>query len=144
MLSVDVNVLVHAFDVDDAPHESARAVLDAQRLTGEAMVLFPAVLAGFLRVVTDRRIKPKPAEPREALSFLRAVLAAPTVTLGTHGPATWAVFERLLERYPVRGPDVQDVFLAAAAIEHGATWISYDRGFSRFTELRWRTPADDA
>ena len=32
--------------------------------------------------------------------------------------------------------------LAAAALEVNATWVSFDRGFSRFKALRWLNPAD--
>jgi hypothetical protein len=35
-----------------------------------------------------------------------------------------------------------DVYLAAAALEINATWVSFDRGFARFRELRWCNPAD--
>ena len=38
--------------------------------------------------------------------------------------------------------DVPDAYLAALAIEHGATWITTDRGFARFPGLRWRLPLD--
>ena len=31
-------------------------------------------------------------------------------------------------------------YLAALAVEHGATWITTDRGFARFPDLRWRLP----
>ncbi len=33
-----------------------------------------------------------------------------------------------------------DVYLAAAAMEIHATWVSFDRGFARFKELRWLNP----
>jgi predicted nucleic acid-binding protein len=32
------------------------------------------------------------------------------------------------------------VYLAALATEHGATWVTTDRGFARFPSLRWTTP----
>jgi predicted nucleic acid-binding protein len=38
--------------------------------------------------------------------------------------------------------DMTDVYLAAAALEINATWVSFDRGFARFRELRWCNPAD--
>ena len=33
-----------------------------------------------------------------------------------------------------------DVYLAAAAMEIQATWVSFDRGFACFKELRWLNP----
>jgi predicted nucleic acid-binding protein len=40
------------------------------------------------------------------------------------------------------GNGIPDAFLAAIAIENGATWITADRGFSRFPGLRWQHPLD--
>ena len=37
---------------------------------------------------------------------------------------------------------VPDAYLAAMAIERGATWYSADRGFARFSRLDWRRPLD--
>lgn len=36
--------------------------------------------------------------------------------------------------------DVADAYLAAYAAERIATWLSADRGFARFPDLRWRHP----
>jgi len=35
---------------------------------------------------------------------------------------------------------VPDAYLAALAIEHGATWVTLDRAFRRFTGLRTESP----
>jgi predicted nucleic acid-binding protein len=43
-----------------------------------------------------------------------------------------------------RGSVVPDAYLAALAIERGATMSTADRGFARFDGLRWRHPYDDA
>jgi predicted nucleic acid-binding protein len=40
----------------------------------------------------------------------------------------------------LRGNDINDVWLAALAIEHRATLVSTDRGFARFSGLRWIDP----
>ncbi len=37
---------------------------------------------------------------------------------------------------------VNDAHLAALAVEHGATLISFDRDFGRFPGLRWEEPPD--
>jgi predicted nucleic acid-binding protein len=39
-----------------------------------------------------------------------------------------------------KGNAVPDAFLAAMAIEQGATLISADRSFARFPRLMWRHP----
>ncbi|HEX4981025.1 MAG TPA: hypothetical protein VFV63_04970 [Ilumatobacteraceae bacterium] len=43
---------------------------------------------------------------------------------------------------PNRGNDIADAKLAAYAVENNALWLSADRGFSRFENLRWRHPLD--
>lgn len=43
---------------------------------------------------------------------------------------------------PSVGNDVADAQHAPLAVEHGASWISKDRGFARFPGMRWRHPLD--
>jgi toxin-antitoxin system PIN domain toxin len=142
MLSVDVNVLVYAFDRSARHHASALAVLESQRTSGEALVVLPAVLSGFLRVTTDRRILSRPAEPEAAVAFVDALLASPTVSIAGPGPRHWPLVRDLVATYGPRGPEVSDVVLAATARELGLTWVSFDRGFARFRGLRWVNPAE--
>jgi predicted nucleic acid-binding protein len=37
---------------------------------------------------------------------------------------------------------VPDAYHAALAIENGATSITIDRAYARFSDLRWRTPLE--
>lgn len=37
-------------------------------------------------------------------------------------------------------PHVPDLYLAALALEHGLAVATHDRGFARFTMLRWIDP----
>ena len=39
-----------------------------------------------------------------------------------------------------RGNLLPDGYLAALAIEHAATWVTCDHGFTRFPGLRWQAP----
>lgn len=144
MLSVDVSVLVYGFDRSSPQHDRALAVLEGGRTSPELMVLFPSVIAGFLRVMTDRRIFAEPVDPGVALAFIDALLAGPSVRIAEPGPRHWEVVRELMQTYAPRGPEVPDVFLAAAATELQLTWVSFDRGFARFRDLRWINPADDA
>ena len=144
MLSVDVNVLVHAFDADSPHHTRARQVLHDSAVTREPLVLFPAVITGFLRVVTDRRILTQPADPAEALTFLGGVVNWPHARVIDIGPRWWDAFAALAEEHAPRGAEVSDVALAAMAMERGVTWVSFDRGFARFRDLDWVNPAENA
>lgn len=58
------------------------------------------------------------------------------------GTWTWEIFLDLLERAAPRGNLVPDAYLAAMAIESGCEWITTDRDYARFPELRWRHPLE--
>lgn len=142
MRSVDVNVLAYAFDADSPHHARARQVLEETAFTREPLLLFPPVLSGFTRVVTDRRILTHPATPAEALAYLQGLLDWPNTRVADAGSRWWHTFAALAGEHAPRGAEVTDVALAAMAIEHGVTWVSFDRGFARFRELAWANPAD--
>lgn len=142
MLSVDVNVLIYAFDADSTHHESAAALLADAMAGPEVVLIFPTVAAGFVRVVTDRRILQEPATPAQALAFLDALLTPAHVRCSEGSTEIWPDLRSLISRHGLRGADVTDGLLAASAIRSGVTWYSYDRGFARFSELTWIYPAD--
>lgn len=60
------------------------------------------------------------------------MLRGPTVVRVRPGPDHWGIFTSLLQVSGARGNVVPDAYLAALAVEHGATWITTDRGFARF------------
>lgn len=142
MLSADVNVLIYGFDADSAHHDSAAALLARVMAGPEVALIFRSVAAGFVRVVTDRRILQNPASPAEATAFLDALLTPSHVRCSEGSADLWPDLRSLLTRYGLRGADVTDALLAASAIRAGVTWYSYDRGFARFSELMWIDPAD--
>ena len=47
---------------------------------------------------------------------------------------------KVLSDGDARGNIVPDAHIAAIAIDHGATVATHDRGFARFTGLRWLDP----
>lgn len=143
MLAVDVNVLVYAFDDCSPRHQVARELLKRQVASQELLLVFPTVAAGFMRVVTNRRIMKAPVEPETALTFLEAILEAPNVRLVGAEAQAWNQFESLVRRYSLRGPELTDVLLVACCVVMGAVWVSFDRGFARFSEITWRNPADE-
>ena len=53
-----------------------------------------------------------------------------------------AILGRLLSQTGEKGDLVPDAHLAALAIEHGLTLCSADRGFARFSGLRWENPLE--
>jgi toxin-antitoxin system PIN domain toxin len=140
MRCVDVNVLVYAHRPESPDHLAHRSWLDAARQGSEPVGLPAIVASGFLRVVTHPRIFREPTPLAVALEFLEALRSSPAVVPVLPGPRHWQIFTDLCRQLGATGNTVPDAFLAAIAIEQGATWISADRGFAGYPGLRWRHP----
>jgi predicted nucleic acid-binding protein len=50
------------------------------------------------------------------------------------------IFSGFITSLGLCGNDINDVWLAALALEHRATLVSTDQGFSRFPGLSWINP----
>ena len=140
MILLDSSVLVYAHRSDVPRHADYRRWLE-ERLAGEDYFGFSeAGLAGFLRIVTEPRIFSKPTPIAQALRFAEALRAAPTTVPVAPGPRHWEIFSRLCRRPEVRGNLVHGAWFAALAIETGCEWITTDRNYARFPDLRWSHP----
>lgn len=138
MFMPDVNVLVDAHREATEGHEAARSWLESALSGPEPVGVSDAVLAGTVRILTNRRIFHPPTPTAQAIEQMSAVRAAAHDV--RPGRAWWSIFIGLCEAVGAKGPLISDVAHAATAIEAGATWVTFDRDFARFPGLRWRTP----
>jgi len=90
--------------------------------------------------MSKRRIFREPSMPAEAWAAVDAVMRAPASIALRAGSRHWGLFRQLAADVDARGNDVPDAYLAAYALENNATFLSADRGFARFSRLRWRHP----
>ena len=139
MILPDVNILIYAFLEDADHHDIYRRWLESVR--GDEELLLPdAVLSGFLRIVTNRRVQAVPAPITEAFAFTTALTKDGRFL--DHSPSVWRAFGILVEGdQQIVGNLVSDAYLAAVAISHKARLATRDRGFGRFPGLRWFDPA---
>ena len=98
------------------------------------------MLSGFVRVVTHSRIFPVPTPLSEAVAQAEALRTRPNCVPIAPGVRHWEIFARLCLAVHAKGSLVADAYLAALAIESGSEWITTDRDYSRFPDLRWRHP----
>lgn len=140
MLLADVNIYLYARRRESQGHREYRAWLE-DRLNGpEPFGVSELVLSAFVRLVTNHRVYREPTPPHEALRFCETVLAAPAALTVRPGPRHWGIFADLCREIGARANTVPDAYLAALAIENGATWVTADRAFARFTGLRTERP----
>lgn len=142
MILPDVNVLVYAFREELADHAKYRAWLHGRIRAPEAFGLSELVLSGVLRILTHPRIMSPPAPLDRALEFVSALRSQPNAVLLAPGPRHWQIFVTLCGAAAAKGNLVSDAYHAALALEHGCEWITTDRDYSRFPDLRWRHPLE--
>lgn len=140
MRLVDVNVLVYAFRSDSPDHARYAEWLERLVNSDEAYAVSDLVLSGFLRIVTHPRVFNPPTPVPEALKFATAFRQQPSAVLVAPGPRHWRIFTRLCREAETRGNMVPDAYLAALAIETSSEFITTDRDYARFPDLRWRHP----
>ena len=140
MVLPDINVLVYAHRAEMTDHRRYLEWLTNSAHSDEAFGMADLVLAGFLRLVTNRRIFDPPSPLAEAMRFVHEIRSSPGYVKVGPGPRHWDIFTRLCVSARVKGNLVSDAYFAALAIESGCEWITTDRDFRRFPGLRWRHP----
>ena len=140
MIVPDVNLLVYAYDRDTPFHLESRRWWEDLLGHGTPVGLAWSVVWGYVRVMTNRRIRVTPLSTDAAIADVRRWLEVPAVSIIEPGPAHLALVERLLHETAGTGNLVTDAQLAALALERQAELHSNDTDFARFAGLRWRNP----
>ena len=140
MIVPDINLLVYAYDRESPSHAKASRWWDDLLYGNETVGMPWAVTAGFIRIITNPRILASPLPPLEAVEHVEDWLSRPHIMPIDPGPAHLRYFRQNIEAAGVGGDTVPDAHLAAMAMEHNAELHTYDRGFARFTGLKWRNP----
>lgn len=135
-------MLVYAHRGGTPEHEQIGAWLESVANGSAPFGLSTLVLSGMLRVVTHPRVFATPTPLEHALEFVEALRARPNRVEIAPGARHWEIFAGLCRATGARGNNIPDAYHAALAIESGSEWITTDRGFARYDELRWRHPLD--
>lgn len=140
-MTPDVNVVIAATRADHLHHAVARPWLEEalSRATRVApLVLLPAVVVGYVRVVTNRRTQVPPTPTSEALATVAEMLALPNVRLVTPVDE-WPYVVELCERHNLAGPILSDAWIAASVLQLNEHLVTFDRGFRRLLPPRHLT-----
>ncbi len=140
MKLVDANVLLYAVDRGAQHHELSRGWLDAQ-LSGRETVLLPWVsLLAFLRISTHPAIYERPLPMPRALEVVESWIDQPAVMTPELDASQVRRMHALLSATGSGGNLVNDAHLAAIALQHRATVITFDNDFGRFDDVMWARP----
>jgi len=86
MILPDLNLLIYAYNDDAFEHSRAKAWWETCLSDTRPVGLPWAVIVGFLRLITNRRLQREPASMPEAMHYIRAWLERPHVEILTPGP----------------------------------------------------------
>ena len=142
MVLVDVNLLIHAVNVDFPDHLRAKIWLEGLLQRQETVGLPWAVLVAFVRITTNPRAMARPFTLDEAPQLAHEWLRLPSVVVLHPASGHETRFAALCRAASAAGNLVTDAHLAALAMEHNCEMASNDTDFARFPGLRWFNPLD--
>ena len=141
MILPDANILLYAVNEASDQHGLALKALeegfDGPRGVGFAWV---AMLA-FIRLSTRTGIFPMPLSVEDALGVAQEWMGHPMAQVLHPTDRHREMLGRLLVAAGTAGNLTTDAHLAALAMEHDATILSFDRDFARFEGVQWISPA---
>jgi len=140
MILPDVNVLIYAFRQDSPHYATCKPWLDNVVMGDARFGISPQALSAVIRITTQPRAFRQPSPLAEAFAYCNFLRGQPHCQIVQPGERHWDIFERLTRAANIMGGPVTDAWFAALAIEHGCTWITYDRDYARFPGLDWRQP----
>jgi toxin-antitoxin system PIN domain toxin len=142
VILVDANVLLYAYHPRAEQHDRCRTWVERAFSGEEPVAIAWVTLLAFVRISTNPRVFEQPLLAGEALAAVASWLERPSVSVLEAGEACWEIFRHLVVDAQVTGPLVMDAFLAALALENGATLATTDRDFTRFPKLELVNPAE--
>lgn len=131
----DTNVLLYATNSASPQHGVASRWLTRAFADAAGVGFAWLALIGFLRLSTRSGILARPLSAEQALNAVHGWLSHPSAQVLQPASRHAALLGRLLLGAGTAGNLTNDAHLAAIAIEHGATLVSFDKDFERFAGL---------
>ena len=142
MILCDVNVLLAAFRPELSNHALSAKLIDSLVNGSASYAWNSTILATVVRIDTNPRVFQVPSHLEEVLAFCDSIKNSPNAVQVEPGANHWNTFEGLLKATGIRGKHVTDVHHAALAVEHGCTFVTWDKEFARFPRLQLLSVAD--
>jgi len=128
----DVNVLLHAMNADSPRHGICFEQV-AYALEKHELLWVDGIAAGVVRIATSKHSIADPFSTEECFQFLKPIFEQGIPPSPENDP--WPVFQELVTKHELSGPSVQDAYWAAIAVTSKATFVTLDKGFTRFNNL---------
>lgn len=140
MILPDVNLLVYAYNSSTRQHAAAKLWWETALTDGLPVGLSWAVILGFIRLTTGRRVMLSPITIRQARGIVNSWLERPNVQIVMPGEKHPDLVFDLLDSAGGGGDLTTGAHLAALALEYLAIVATADADFSRFPGVRTVNP----
>jgi toxin-antitoxin system PIN domain toxin len=140
MMLVDANALIYAVNSDSSWYDDSKAWLDSALVGSEPLGFSWLVILAFWRLSTHPSVFAEPLDVGTAGSIIEAWLSQPAARVIQPTPRHLSVLSGLLTSSGSGANLVNDAHLAALAVEHNATVMTFDSDFARFAGVRHRRP----
>lgn len=144
MKLIDLNILLYVYNVDDILHPRIKEWWERLVNSDERIGFAWITISGFIRISTNPRVMPQPLSADRAMEIVESFLRLQNIRIVSETDEHWGTLQSLITEAGTAGNLVTDAHLAAIAIEHGATLVSCDKDFSKFSGLRWENPLQPA
>jgi uncharacterized protein len=135
----DANILLYALNQDSKHHLICKSWLEEATSHGHCLLVNDLTECALLRISTLPIISFSTVP--FSLKFWNTLRDYPGTQRCFPQSLHRTLFQRFVTDLHLSGNDINDAWLAALAVEHRATLVSLDRGFSRFPGLVWINPA---
>lgn len=144
MFVVDTNVLVYAADSHSTEHRRCRDLIEHWRREPLPWFTTWPVITEFLRVVTHPRVLRRPWNLADGWSYVKSLLASPSLQLLVPGPHHVEVAGKTFAEHPdLRANILHDAHTAILMREHGIRQIyTRDKAFRHFPFLEVIDPIE--
>ena len=140
MVLFDINIYVYAHREDSSYHVPIKKYVEKILKDNSPFGYSLLALSGFLRIITHPRIFNPPTDLKTAVQFTEEIITLPNALKINPGPMHWTIFKDLCRTVNAKGNLIPDAYFAALAIESGCAWVTTDRDYSRFQDLKWINP----
>lgn len=140
---IDVNIPVHAVNLDSPVNTAVRKWWDDKLSGSQPVYLSWTTIIGFIRVSTNSRIFENPLSAESACEYVDSWLQQPCVENALPQKDHWRIVQELLRQIGTAVNLTTDAHLAALAIEYGCPICSLDADFEKFTQVEWYNPLKD-
>jgi len=133
---LDVNVPIAILRTDSPHHAAAASWMHASLERRAEIIVLAETLVAAVRLLSNARAWRHPTPPDRAVQGLDDLMTATQARIVGAGLESWHEFTRMAASLDLTTRMVPDALVVSAALAHGATVTTFDRGLGTYPGVR--------